>query len=68
MILHLGTSAWVKRCVRESGSTELRAHAAKVEAMAESVALTRKRTPLHFAVFDQRLRLAAERAGLMVAP
>ncbi len=24
--------------------------------------------PLHFAVFDQRLRAAAERAGLMVAP
>ena len=24
--------------------------------------------PLHFAVFDQRLRLAAERAGLVVAP
>ena len=24
--------------------------------------------PLHFAVFDQRLRLAAERAGLMVVP
>lgn len=25
-------------------------------------------TPLHFAVFDQRLRVAAERAGLKVAP
>lgn len=25
-------------------------------------------TPLHFAVFDQRLRAAAERAGLVVAP
>jgi len=25
-------------------------------------------TPLHFAVFDQRLRTAAERASLVVAP
>lgn len=25
-------------------------------------------TPLHFAVFDQRLRTAAEQAGLVVAP
>lgn len=25
-------------------------------------------TPLHFAVFDQRLRVAAERAGLVVVP
>lgn len=141
MILYLDTSAWVKLYVREPGSSELRAHTAKAEAMAASVvaypearatfarlkvqgisteakhqqrlaqlnldwenllrielvpavvraagdlaevyglrgfdsihlasALWLKEkagAPLHFAVFDQRLRLAAERAGLVVVP
>lgn len=141
MILYLDTSAWVKLYVRESGSKELRADAAKAEAMAASVvaypearaAFARLKaqgistavkhqqrlaqlnhdwenllrielvpvvvrtagdlaevyglrgfdsihlasalwlkdktsTPLHFAVFDQRLRAAAERAGLVVVP
>ena len=141
MILYLDTSAWVKLYVREPGSKELRAYAAKAEALATSaVAYPEARaafarlkaqgittgakhqqrlaqlnldwgnllrielvpavvrtagdlaeiyslrgfdsihlasalwlkektsTPLHFAVFDQRLRVAAERAGLAVAP
>lgn len=141
MILYLDTSAWVKLYVQEHGSRELRAIAAKAEAMAASVvaypearatfarlkaqgisteakhqqrlaqlnldwenllrielvpavvrtagdlaevyglrgfdsihlasALWLKEqtsTPLNFAVFDLRLRAAAERAGLAVAP
>lgn len=38
MILYLDTSAWVKLYVQEPGSKELRAIAAKAEAMAASVA------------------------------
>ena len=141
MILYLDTSAWVKLYVREPGSKELRAYAAKAETMATSaVAYPEARaafarlkaqgisteakhhqrlaqlnldwenllrielapvvvrtagdlaevyglrgfdsihlasalwlkektsTPLNFAVFDQRLRAAAERAGLAVVP
>ena len=141
MILYLDTSAWVKLYVREPGSKELRAYAAKAETMATSaVAYPEARaafarlkaqgssteakhhqrlaqlnldwenllrielapavvrtagdlaevhglrgfdsihlasalwlkektsTPLNFAVFDQRLRVAAERAGLAVVP
>lgn len=141
MILYLDTSAWVKLYVREAGSKEVRAHAAKAEVLAISVvgyaearaAFARLKsqgltseakhqqrlaqlnsdweslmrielippvlrgagdlaeihglrgfdaihlasaiwlkektsTPFLFAVFDQRLRSAAERAGLMVVP
>ena len=58
MIIYLDTSVWVKLYVRETGSKELRVHTTKAEVMAVFC----------FAVFDQRLRAAAERAALVVAP